>query len=160
MTKFEKKELKLIYYIVSLKIRQKLIKVNKDRPTSSGFKEIPKVRPEKEKEKSVYVTPDEVVKVVDNYRKEDKKKEKMVTKEDLDLYHKVNQVCSSRLPEVKKEKISDDEKIRQESEELIRGNVEHFEMIKKVYLTFFYESNLTYGNWFEADYGDSNTFRL
>ncbi|RGB36267.1 hypothetical protein C1646_758303 [Rhizophagus diaphanus] len=74
--------------------------------------------------KGGHVTPEEMVKVVENFRKEDKKKEKIVTKEDLDLYYKVNQACSSCLPEVKKERISDDEKIGQKrvnKEELSRG---------------------------------------
>ncbi|RGB28151.1 hypothetical protein C1646_819300 [Rhizophagus diaphanus] len=142
-------------------------KVNKDRPTSCGFKEIPKARLEKEKDKvgnkkaagssksyeeekaevleiidryrkklglnggktessskGGHVTLEEVVKVVENFQKEDKKKEKIVTRENLDLYHKVNQACSSHLSEVKKERISDDENIGQKrvnKEKLSRG---------------------------------------
>ncbi|PKY61865.1 hypothetical protein RhiirA4_487442 [Rhizophagus irregularis] len=44
----------------------------------------------------------------------------------MKLYNQVNQGCSSRLPEIKKEEISEDEKIgqkRSSKEEISRGMV-------------------------------------
>ncbi|CAG8719311.1 9405_t:CDS:2 [Rhizophagus irregularis] len=35
-----------------------------------------------------------------------------VTEEDMNLYNQVNRNCSSRLHEIKKEEISEDEKVR------------------------------------------------
>ncbi|CAB5303882.1 unnamed protein product [Rhizophagus irregularis] len=70
---------------------------------------------------------DEVLDVIKDLRKEKETGEVPVSKEEVELYNKVNQVCSSRLsPEIKKEEISVDEKVghkRCNKEVLIRGVV-------------------------------------
>ncbi|CAB4438835.1 unnamed protein product [Rhizophagus irregularis] len=58
-----------------------------------------------------HVTPEHVVEVVKNFRESEKRKEKQVTREEMELYHRVNDSCSSRLPEVKKS--DEDEKVGQ-----------------------------------------------
>ncbi|CAB4435094.1 unnamed protein product [Rhizophagus irregularis] len=60
---------------------------------------------------SSHVTPEHVVEVVKNFRESEKRKERQVTQEEMELYHRVNNICSSRLPEVKKS--DDDEKVGQ-----------------------------------------------
>jgi len=74
-----------------------------------------------------HVTADEVLDVIKDLRKEKETGEVSVSKEEVELYNKVNQVCSSRLsPEIKKEEISVDEKVghkRCNKEELSRGVV-------------------------------------
>ena len=45
-----------------------------------------------------HVTPDKMVDDINDFRIEDKSKE---TEEDMNLYNRVNQNCSSRLPEIK-----------------------------------------------------------
>ncbi|CAB4439240.1 unnamed protein product [Rhizophagus irregularis] len=75
---------------------------------------------------SGHVTLDKVVDVINDLRKEEKSKERSVTEEDMDLYIQVNQNCSSRLPKIKKEEISEDEKIGQKrvsKEEVSRGDI-------------------------------------
>lgn len=48
-----------------------------------------------------HVTPNKVVDVINDFRKEEKSKELPVTEEDMNLYDQVNRNCSSRLPEIK-----------------------------------------------------------
>ncbi|CAB4435847.1 unnamed protein product [Rhizophagus irregularis] len=45
-----------------------------------------------------HMTPDKMVDDINDFRIEDKSKE---TEEDMNLYNRVNQNCSSRLPEIK-----------------------------------------------------------
>ncbi|PKY47910.1 hypothetical protein RhiirA4_421777 [Rhizophagus irregularis] len=59
-----------------------------------------------------HVTPNKVVDVINDFRKEEKSRELLVTEEDMNLYDQVNRNCSSRLSEIKKEEISE-EKIGQ-----------------------------------------------
>ncbi|PKY58486.1 hypothetical protein RhiirA4_429745, partial [Rhizophagus irregularis] len=106
--------------------------VNKDRQTQVLFKEIQKANAEKvvtekvSKSSTVIegVDEEEVVDVVNrDIRKKEKVGEVPVSEENLELYNKVNQACSSRLPGIKKEEISE-EKIghkRCSKEELSRG---------------------------------------
>ncbi|EXX75016.1 uncharacterized protein OCT59_005775 [Rhizophagus irregularis] len=74
-----------------------------------------------------HVTADEVLDVIKDLRKEKETGEVPVSKEEVELYNKVNQVCLSRLsPEIKKEEIPVDEKVvhkRCNKEELSRGVV-------------------------------------
>uniref|UniRef100_U9U8Q0 RRM domain-containing protein n=1 Tax=Rhizophagus irregularis (strain DAOM 181602 / DAOM 197198 / MUCL 43194) TaxID=747089 RepID=U9U8Q0_RHIID len=74
-----------------------------------------------------HVTEDEVIDVIMDVRKKSTTGEVPVSQEEVDLYNKVNQACSSRLPpEIKKEKILVDEKVghkRGNQEELSRGIV-------------------------------------
>ncbi|PKC60721.1 hypothetical protein RhiirA1_489466 [Rhizophagus irregularis] len=60
---------------------------------------------------SSHVTPEHVVEVVKNFRENEKRKERQVTQEDMELYNRVNNVCSSHLPELKKR--DEDEKVGQ-----------------------------------------------
>ncbi|CAB5185730.1 hypothetical protein RhiirA1_429882 [Rhizophagus irregularis] len=72
-----------------------------------------------------HVTADEVLDVIKDLRKEKETGEGPVSKEEVELYNKVNQDCLSRLsPEIKKEEIPVDEKVghkRCNKEELSRG---------------------------------------
>ncbi|PKY58278.1 hypothetical protein RhiirA4_429596 [Rhizophagus irregularis] len=71
-----------------------------------------------------HVTPDKVIDITNNFRKKVKTGEVPVSEEDISLYNKVNQVCSSHLPEIKKEEILEN-KIGQKrcsKEELSRGS--------------------------------------
>ncbi|GBC48012.2 hypothetical protein RhiirA1_490962 [Rhizophagus irregularis] len=73
-----------------------------------------------------HVTTDEVLNVTKDIRKKEKVGEVPVSEEDLELYNKVNQACSSCLPGIKKEEISGEEIIghkRCSKEELSRGMV-------------------------------------
>ncbi|PKK58555.1 hypothetical protein RhiirC2_720434 [Rhizophagus irregularis] len=55
-----------------------------------------------------HVTPDEVLDVINDFRKKGKTGEVPISEEDMILYNKVNQACSSRLPEIEKEEIPEE----------------------------------------------------
>ncbi|CAB5357098.1 unnamed protein product [Rhizophagus irregularis] len=63
---------------------------------------------EKGSDTNGHVTPDEVLDVINDFRKKGKTGEVPISEEDMILYNKVNQACSSRLPEIEKEEIPEE----------------------------------------------------
>ncbi|CAB5185999.1 unnamed protein product [Rhizophagus irregularis] len=105
-------------------------KANAERSVREKDSKSSKVTPSVDEEEVValgHVTEDEVVEVIMNLRKENVTGEVPVSKEEVELYNKVIQACSSCLPpEIKREEISVDEKIghkRCNKEELSREAV-------------------------------------
>ncbi|PKY52051.1 hypothetical protein RhiirA4_424972 [Rhizophagus irregularis] len=95
--------------------------VNKYRKGASSVRFL-----EKGSDTNGHVTPDKVSDVINDFRKKEKTGEVPVSDEDISLYNKVDQVCSSRLPEIKKDEISEKDKIGQKrcsKEELSRRSV-------------------------------------